>query len=110
MVIDQYYLNLFRLWTQKEQYHEWFFLDECRVLNWVIDSVLKATKVEETFKQKLVNIICQLVLESTKAAEHEKLGGALTDQVGVTTAVPVPLCDTFLLNFHFGEIETNTRK
>ena len=82
MVIDQYYLNLFRLWTQKEQYHEWFFLDECRVLNWVIDSVLKATKVEETFKQKLVNIICQLVLESTKAAEHEKLGGALTDQVG----------------------------
>ena len=28
----------------------------------------------------------------------------------VTTAISVPLCDTFLLNFHVGEIETNTRK
>ena len=79
--MTDHYLDLSRLWTQKEQYQEWFFLDESRVLNWVIDSVLKATKVDETFKQKLVNIICQLVLESNQAAENEKLGGALTEQV-----------------------------
>ena len=109
MVID-HCLNLFRLWTQKEQYHEWFFLDECRVLNWVIDSVLKATKVEETFKQKLVNIICQLVLESTKAAEHEKLGGALTDQVGSLPQFQFLYVILFFLNYHNGEIETNARK
>ena len=41
-----------------------------KVLAWIVDSVLNASKVEELFKQKLLNIACLLVQVSSKAANN----------------------------------------
>ena len=43
----------------------------------MVESVFKAAKAEELFKQKLINIACQLVQASEKAANHKPLRLAL---------------------------------
>ena len=45
-------------------------MSDNKVLTWIVDSVLNASKVEDLFKQKLLNIACLLVQVSSKAANN----------------------------------------
>ena len=45
-------------------------MNDSKVLHWIVEAVLNASKVEGLFKQKVLNIVCHLVQVSTEASDN----------------------------------------
>ena len=70
-------VDLFQLWAESEKYHEWFFMRDNYVLNWITDTVFQSKKIEDGFLQNIVNVSCNFVLTCDTAKDNKKFVSAV---------------------------------
>ena len=70
--------DLFQCWTDQDQYRYLFFLNlengnDTIISKWISTSILTSAKIEPIFKERVVNVMCDLILKLADI-ESEYLG------------------------------------